>query len=175
MEQPNKFLEFNGKAVYFLAKGGSYWIAIKPICDAIGINFDRQFKNLKADQILSQLYAKQPMTGADGKTYNMISLPERFVYGWLFSIKSESKELLEYKRTCYDLLFEYFHGSITSRENLIREKTKEQLEEERLHAALSTNADYVRLQEIRYKKKLINKQLVELDGQIAKEQLNLFA
>lgn len=109
------------------------------------------------------------------KTYNMISLPERFVYGWLFSIKSESKELLEYKRKCYELLFEYFHGSITSRETLIREKTKEQLEEERLQLALSTNTDYVRLQEIRSRKKLINKQLVELDGQIAKEQLTLFA
>ena len=52
---------------------------------------------------------------------------------------------------------------------------KEQLEEERLQLALSTNADYVRLQEIRSRKKLINKQLVELDGQIAKEQFTLFA
>ncbi len=175
MEQTNKFLEFNGKAVYFLAKGGSYWIAIKPICEALEVDYNRQFQNLKADKILSQLFAKQQMTGADGKLYQMISLPERYIYGWLFSIKSESKELLDYKRKCYELLFEYFHGSITSRETLIREKTKEQLEEERLHVALSTNGDYVRLQEIRYKKKLINKQLVELDGQIAKEQLTLFS
>lgn len=67
MQQPNKFLEFNGKAVYFLAKGGSYWIAIKPICESLGVDYNRQFQNLKADKILSQLFAKQQMTGADGK------------------------------------------------------------------------------------------------------------
>lgn len=170
-----KFLEFNGKAVYFLAKNGTWWIAIKPICEALEVDYNRQFQNLKSDKILSQLFAKQQMTGADGKTYNMISLPERFIYGWLFSIKSESNALLEYKRECYNLLFDYFHGSITSRETLIRAKTKEEIEEDRLEGALATNQDYQQLKQIRYKKKLINKQLAELDTTIAKEQLNLFA
>jgi hypothetical protein len=103
-----KFLEFNGKAVYFLAKGGTYWIAIKPICEALNVNFDRQFKNLKTDPILSQICSLQPMTGADGKTHKMISLPERFVHQWLFSIKSESPQLLKYKRTCFELFFPGF-------------------------------------------------------------------
>jgi hypothetical protein len=169
-----KFLEFNGKAVYFLARGGTYWIAIKPICEALQVNFSRQLRTLKADQILGQLWSLETIVGADGKLRKMAALPERFVYGWLFSIKSESKELLEYKRECYNLLFDYFHGSITSRETLIRAKTKEELEEERLEAMLATNEHYQQLQRIRYNKKLITKKLAALDGEIAKEQLNLF-
>lgn len=172
--ETKKFLEFNGKSVFFLAKGGTYWIAIKPICEALEVNFDRQFKNLKVDKILSQVYAKQPIPTAGG-IQKMLCISERYVYGWLFSIKSDSKQLLEYKRTCYELLFEYFHGAITSRETLIREKTKDQLEVERLEAALTTNADYQRLKEIKAKAKAINTQLRQQDLDIAKEQLTLFA
>jgi len=170
-----KFLEFNGKAVYFLAKNGTWWIAIKPICEAIGIDYNRQFQNLKSSQLFDQLFAIQQMVGADNRLRKMVCLPERYIYGWLFQIRSESPELVAYQKQCCDLLYDYFHGSITSRETLIRAKTKEEMEEDRLEGALATNQDYQHLKQIRYKKKLINKQLAELDTTIAKEQLNLFA
>lgn len=47
-----KFLEFNGKTLVFLAIDGIYWIAIKPVCEAINVNFSRQYRVLKADPIL---------------------------------------------------------------------------------------------------------------------------
>lgn len=115
MDAYNKFLEFNGKAVYFLAKGGTYWIAIKPICEALEVSFERQKRTVKSDPILSKGVSLQTLP-TDGGMQKMLCITERYVYGWLFSIKSESKELLDYKRKCYDLLFDYFHGSITSRE-----------------------------------------------------------
>ena len=45
-----KFLEFNGKTISFLCKEGEYWVAIKPICEALGVNYNRQYQNLKKRQ-----------------------------------------------------------------------------------------------------------------------------
>lgn len=175
MEQSvKKFLEFNGKAIFFLAKSGQYWIAVKPICEALGIDYNRQFQNLKKHPAFSQLFAKQQMTGSDGKLYKMIALQEKHIYGWLFNVRSDSADLIKYQLECCNILYDYFHGSITSRETLIKEKTKEQIEEERLEALLANNPDYNRLLQIKRKVKTINTQLRELDTVIQKDQLELF-
>jgi hypothetical protein len=175
MEQSvRKFLEFNGKAIYFLAKGGHYWIALRPLCDVLQVNYSRQLRTLKSDDILGGAWSLQTIHDASGRLQKMVCLSEKYIYGWLFSIRSESKELITYKRECYNILFDYFHGSITSRETLIREKTKEQVEEERLEALLANNSDYQQLKLIKRKVKVINTQLRELDSNIQKDQLELF-
>jgi len=87
-----KFLEFNGRNIYFLAIDGKYWIAVKPICEALKVNYNRQFQNIKSDPILVQLFAEQQMVAADGKLRKMVCLPEKFIYGWIFTIQSSSQE-----------------------------------------------------------------------------------
>lgn len=175
MEQlVKKFLEFNDKAIYFMAKSGVYWIAIRPICEALSVDFESQRKNIKGDPILARVQSNQTVHDASGRLQKMLCLPEFNVYGWLFKIKSKSKHLEEYQWKCYEILYNYFHGSITSRETLIREKTKEQVEEERLEALLANNSDYQQLKLIKRKVKVINTQLRELDSNIQKDQLELF-
>jgi hypothetical protein len=171
----DKFLEFNGKVIYFLAKDGQYWIAIKPICEALNVNFDRQYKNLKDHAAFSQLYAKQPMTGADEKVYKMIALPERYIYGWLFNIRSSSPELVKYQLECCDVLFGHFHGNITSRETLIGKKTQSKLEHDKLVAAIRTMPEGQKAYELEKIIRLCNAGLKELDQQIAQNQLPLFS
>jgi hypothetical protein len=112
----SKFLEFNGKTLIFLAKDGQYYIALKPVCEAIQVEYTRIFKNTNADPTFGQLLAVQPMVAADGKIRKMACLPEKWIYGWLFSIQSASPGLLEYKKLCYEVLDDYFHGSITRKE-----------------------------------------------------------
>jgi hypothetical protein len=170
-----KFLEFNGKVIYFLAKDGQYWIAIKPICDALNLEYTRQLKNLKKHAAFSQLWAKQPMTGADGKTYKMASLPERYIYGWIFNIRSESPELVKYQRECCDILFNHFHGKITSRETLISQKTKDQLEHDQLIASYRNTPEGQRAYELERKMRVYNSALRELDDEIRQNQLPLFS
>ena len=101
-----KFLEFKGKNIIYLTVDGTYWIAIKPICEVLNIEYTRQFKNLKNDAILASELAKQPMQiPGDDQLREYICLPEEFIYGWIFSIRSESAELEQYKRECYHVLF----------------------------------------------------------------------
>ena len=169
----SKFLEFNGKTLVFLAVDGQYWIALKPICEALGVNWARQHANLLSDPIFGQLYAEQHMVGADGKNRKMVSLPEKWVYGWLMGIQSTSPELLEYKRLCYEVLNDYFHGTITGRKELLTQKAKAQLEMDEVMNTLDPDMA-VKYDRARRKLNQVNFQLRDLDGEILQEEKNLF-
>ena len=54
-KQVVKFLEFKGKNIVYLSVNGTYWIAIKPVCEALKVDYIAQFKNLKEDEILRPL------------------------------------------------------------------------------------------------------------------------
>lgn len=169
-----KFLQFNGKNVYFLSAQGVWWIAIKPICEALGVNYDRQYKNLKQDKILGQLYAMQHTTGADSKQYKMVCLPEFFVYGWLFSIQSDNENLTEYKWKCYELLYNYFHGTITDRFKLLKVQTQADLRMEALEKELQQNESYKELMALKSTKNAAKKALSNLDNEVITNQLDLW-
>lgn len=170
MKTHQKFLEFNGKKIIFLSVDGTYWIALKPICEALNIEYTRSFKNVKNDPILGPALAKQPMqVSKNGKSQvrNVTCIPEEFVYGWIFSINSESKELTEYKRTCYRLLYNHFHGTITNRKELLLQRTgldnqiaelKQSLKEE--------DENYKRLKELENRRKTISTQLNSIDKEL---------
>lgn len=169
-----KFLEFNGRRVFLLNADGTWWIAIKPICEALGLDWTRYFKNVKADRILSQLLAEQPIVAADGRQRKMVCLPERFIYGWLFTINSDSPALQDYRMTCYDLLYNHFHGTITARTEAIRERVLAMREMDQLRRELSTDGRWKRLQELQSLVMHKGKELKEADKVIENQQMMLF-
>ena len=169
-----KFLDFNGKSIYFLSVDGTYWVALKPICDALSVNWNRQFQNLQEDEILASAFAKQQMQiGEDDQLRTFVCLPEKYVYGWLFGVRSESAELKQYKMTCYDLLYDYFHGAITQRLTLLREKTIQEIKIERLQSKLKQTDLYREIEELKKQNALEKKRLTKLDHR-AIQQMDIF-
>jgi hypothetical protein len=168
-----KFLEFNGKTIYFVAADGQYWIAIKPICEALGVDYERQRKNLKEEEILAQLPSEQAVVAADNKLRKMLCLPEFYIYGWIFNIQSSSPELLKYKWECYRVLYDYFHGAIIGRKSLLREKAKLKIEIDSVFNRMPVQ-DSLLLSNAARKLNRINIQLRSLDGEIIQEERNLF-
>lgn len=89
-------------------------IPIKPICEALGIDYATQFSKLKEDDFLSSTIGLSPTVGADGKEREMVCIPLEFVFGWLFTInpknvKEEAQESVrQYRIQCYRALFEHF-------------------------------------------------------------------
>ena len=171
-----KFLEFKGKNIVYLSVDGTYWIAIKPICEALNIEYTRQFKNLKNDAILLSALAKQPMQiPGDDQLREYICLPEEYIYGWIFSIQSDSKELQEYKLECYQALFKHFHGTITRRRELIREKADTTIKRRKLEFTLSQNREYAELAKLKAHELSIGKKLKEIEQGEMQEELDLFS
>ena len=91
-------------------------VPIRPICEALGIDYSRQLKKIKDDPDLCSVVGDTPTTASDGKTYRMVCLPVRYIFGWLFTVNPnnvapEAKEAVcQYRRACYDILYEHFMG-----------------------------------------------------------------
>lgn len=173
-KEVKKFLEFNGKTIFFLSVNGTYWIALKPICEALGVDYIRQFKKLKEDKILSQLLSEQTMVAADKKVRKMVSLPEFYVYGWIFQIQSDSPGLLQYKWECYKILYDYFHGAITRRQSILKEKTLLDIEIDELERKIASTEDSKKLESLKKKKKAASTKLSRLDTDFVNRQLELW-
>lgn len=169
-----KFLEFNGKVIYFVAADGQYWIALKPICEALGVHWKKQHEKIQKDKILSQLSTERGMVAADGKLRNMTSLPEFAIYGWIFQIDSPNEDLTEYKWECYRVLYEHFHGMIGGRKDLLKQKA--QAEAERDSALNTLDAEQaLKLQRANKKLGAIANELRKLDQQVLAEERDLFS
>lgn len=170
-----KFLEFNGKTIYFLAVDGTYWIAIKPICEAIGVNYERQRQNLKGHPIYRELPAIQQVVAADNKARRMLCLKERYIYGWLLNIRSDNPDLIHYQRECHDVLWEHFRGIITKQELQLKRKylAEERIRELETILAVS-NDDYNELKTMKLVVSQANSELRRQTKEIVENQTELW-
>lgn len=103
--------------VDIVATSDEQLVPIRPICEALGVDFAGQRKKIQEDEDLNSVVDLTPSTGADGKQYEMLCLPIRYIFGWLFTInpanvKPEAQEAVRtYRRRCYDALYAHFFGS----------------------------------------------------------------
>lgn len=101
-------------------------VAIKPICEALGIDYKVQWQKIKDDEDLSSTMVLSTTVGADGKEREMCCLPVEFIYGWLFTInpknvKPEAQEAVrKYRVLCYRTLYQHF----TSNYKRVNEQNK---------------------------------------------------
>lgn len=89
-------------------------VAIKPICEALGIDSSVQYQKIKEHPILSSFWSLSPLTGKDGKEYKMFCLPSIYIFVWLFTInsknvnKSASPNVIKFQETFMELSFNVF-------------------------------------------------------------------
>lgn len=95
-----------------LIREAEQFVPLKPICEALGITFRSQLKKLENDPVLGSVVTLRVTTGADNKQYEMVCLPSRYIFGWLFridsrNVKPEASETMQkFQRMCYDVLYD---------------------------------------------------------------------
>lgn len=172
--QHRKFLEFNGKTIYYLDKDGQYWIAIRPICEALNVGYTPQYKAVKRHKILGDVLSVQTMHDASGRLQKMVVLPEKYIYGWIFQIKANSPDLIQYQRLCYEILYDHFHGAITNRKELLLERNTLDTQINKLKKDLrQSDANFKRLHELEQQRKNLSARMNSIDKEII-NQLELF-
>lgn len=173
MKTHEKFLEFNNNKILFLNSAGVYWIALKPILDALNLDADRYIKKTKRDAFFGTCWDTMSVQVENNgiiQGRKMICLPEKYIYGWICILNSNSKELNEYKETCYSLLYNHFHGTITNRKELLLEKKDVDSQLHHLRGQLKEKDEaFQKLQQLEVKKKQLTKQLASMDEQIIKQ------
>ena len=101
---------------------------MKPIVEGMGLAWQAQYDKLK--QRFSSVIMEIMTTGKDGKSYNMICLPLKKLFGWLMTIspnkvKPELRDtVIMYQNECDDVLWDYWTKgqAINSRESISPEQ-----------------------------------------------------
>lgn len=111
-----ELIQFHGHDLVTIHENQGIFVALKPICDAIGLDWEGQRQRVRRDAVLSSVACMTQATGTDGKQYEMLCLPINKLNGWLFGVdanrvKPELKEaVIAYQRDCYDVLDAHFRG-----------------------------------------------------------------
>ncbi|MBN8565220.1 MAG: hypothetical protein J0M25_00610 [Flavobacteriales bacterium] len=162
----SNFLQFNNTNVLFTTVDGVTYVAIKPICQALNVDYSAQLLRVKNDPLLGSEYGVYHIQvgNLQGRKYTCIS--EKYIYGWIFSINSTSPEFLDFKKECYDLLYNHFHGVIGRRKELLLGKAEVTVKIDELKNKLYQSADYKELLELEAKKKAYTTQMSKVDQMV---------
>ena len=107
-------ISFHGQTVPVFSHNNQHYVAMKPICENIGLEWNAQFRRIKRNEILNSAVAMMA-TPSNGGEQQMICLPLDYLNGWLFGVdarrvKPEIRErLLTYQRECFRVLNNHFN------------------------------------------------------------------
>ena len=173
MKTHEKFLEFNSKKIFFLNADGVYWIALKPILEALNLDERRYLKKTRRDHFFSTCLDNMSMQvekNGNKQVRKVTCLPEQYIYGWICSLNSDDEGLTEYKKTCYNLLYKHFHGTITNRKELLQERKQIDTEIHKIKKVLKEEDEtFINLKRLEGKRKGISLKLNRIDNELTKD------
>lgn len=112
---------FDGDTIQAVKENEKVWVPLKPICEAMGIDWPGQKKLLERDEVLSATMVMMTTVGADGKQREMVCLPLDYLNGWLFKLtpslftsKEVREKVIRYQRECFRVLAEHFLGKASA-------------------------------------------------------------
>ena len=121
-------ISFNNQSLITVEQNGNHYVAMKPICENIGLAWESQVLRIKRDEVLSQGMIVM-IIPTNGGNQNMICLPIEYLNGWLFGIdinrcKPEIRDtLIKYKKECYQALHDYWFNGKAERKTTVDDRT----------------------------------------------------
>ena len=122
---PNTLVQvaFHDAQVVCVMHDGKPFVALRPLCDALEIAWEAQFRAIKKDPVLASTVDDLSTVGADGKSRSMLCLPLDYLNGWLFKIDAgrykpgdpRRDRIIAYQRECYRVLRDRFMPALTDR------------------------------------------------------------
>jgi len=109
-------VNFRGDELYGFKQDDGVFVALKPICEAIGLSWGSQYNRIMRDPVLSQGVSIMKTPFASHGAQEVVCLTMELVNGWLFGvettrIKDEAirERVILYQRECYGVLFKHFY------------------------------------------------------------------
>lgn len=126
-------VQFHGQTLVTTQHNGEPHVAMRPIVEAVGLNWKAQYDRIQRDDVLRASVVMMTTVAEDGKQRELVCLPLKLLNGWLFGIdtgrlKPELRETIgTYKRECYDALYRYWHEGQAINPRFRPEKTRKAL------------------------------------------------
>lgn len=121
-------VNFHGDELPVVVKNGKQFVAMKPVAEAIGLDWSAQYRRIKRDSVLSKGIAIMATEVCQsGQAGEVVMLPSEYLNGWLFGVsenqvKPEIKEkLIRYKTECYQVLHDYWTKGMAVNERRVKE------------------------------------------------------
>jgi hypothetical protein len=120
---------FHGTVLYGTHMGNAVFVALKPIVEAMGLEWSAQFRRVQRDPVLKEGIAIMAIPSGRGQQES-VGLRLDLLHGWLFTISAlriKSAEIrarvILFQRECYEVLAEHFLGQkITNRQSASYER-----------------------------------------------------
>lgn len=107
-------IQFHNQQISILNYNNKPYVAIKPICENIGLDWEAQRQRIKRNEILNSTAFMIKVVAKDGKNRDVLCLPLGYLNGWLAGIElsrvnPEIKPILkQYQLECFDVLYSHF-------------------------------------------------------------------
>gem|GEM_PF-6237656 len=107
-------VDFHGQSIIASAIDGKPYVALKPLVENIGLQWEAQYKRLQRNPVLKSTMSVMDMVAEDGKTREMLCLPLSMLNGWLFGVdvnrvREEIRpKLIRYQTECFEVLAQHF-------------------------------------------------------------------
>ena len=107
-------IPFHGQTIPVFTQNHRHYVAMKPICENIGLDWSAQAQKIKRNQVMSSGMVMITTPDKQGKKQETLCLPLEYLNGWLFGVdatrvKPQIRErLLQYQRECFQVLAAHF-------------------------------------------------------------------
>ena len=128
-------IQFHNQSLVVLNHENKPYIAMKPVCENIGLDWEAQRQRIKRHHVLSKgaFMIKVPSKGGEQQ---YLCLPISMLNGWLFGIdtnrvKPEIRQKLEqYQLECFDVLYNHFMPKVAQQSpNTISPEQQQQIQQ----------------------------------------------
>ena len=107
-------VDFHGQQLEATLHNGQPYVAMKPICENIGIDWEAQRQRIARHPVLNSTACMTQVFAEDGKQREMLCLPLSMLNGWLFGVDVNrvrpdvQPKLIRYQLECFDVLHRHF-------------------------------------------------------------------
>jgi len=115
MSPQTHLISFHRKQIVSFTEGDRHFIALKPVCENIGIGWDSQRQRLKRDEKFNSTTVMITAVAEDHKKREMVCLPLEVFPGWLYTIDTgrvrnpRARDMLRvYQQEATRVLYEHF-------------------------------------------------------------------
>ena len=120
-------LSFHGSDLITLKVEDVIYTAVKPIAEALGINWATQARKLENSK--DKFGCCHMTTPTNGGMQSMLCMPLKKLNGWLFSINPEKvradlrEKVIQYQEECFEALYNYWHFGKAERKTTVDQRT----------------------------------------------------
>ena len=113
MTQQIATVTFHGTPLTVITHDDQQLVAMKPIVEAIGLQWEAQYKRIQRHPVLKAAMSIMDIPSAGG-VQRTACLPLDYLNGWLFGVdvnrvREEIRDtLIQYQRECYQVLADYW-------------------------------------------------------------------